>query len=103
MIWALVAGIAAVTLEWIYRAYPSVAWWRLLPAVAPAALLVSYAICRMVRGADSLPDAVVLWSLAVIGLRVAVSLLALGDRIAPGTWAALGLLIVAHVVQGEWR
>ena len=99
--WGLVAGMLAVALEAAYKMRAPAPWIVHLPYVLPAALLISYAIYRMVLASPSLPAAVVLFSVSTLACRVALSLW-LGHQIGLGTWAAVGLMVLAAAVR-SWR
>ena len=98
-LWGALGGVTAVGMEWAFRAYPEISWWRLFPVVAFPALFINFAICQLVRGAGSLLDAFVVFALCTMGARVAVSVLWLPDAIPLTTWAALGLVMLARVMQ----
>ena len=97
--WALVSGLTAVGLEWLYRASTR-SWWELLPILVVPALLISYGICQLVRGSASLLDALIIWAVVTAGARVMLSALVLHDTILTSTWLAFGLIVLARVVQG---
>lgn len=103
MLWAVFAAIPAVGLEWCYRRWPD-AWLSHLWFYAPLSLAISYGVYRMVTmPGTTLVDAFIVWALAVMGLRVFVSVAVLGDQVNPGTWAALALVVVGRIVQVGWR
>ena len=100
-LWGLLAGVLAVALEAAYKMRAPAPWVAHLPYVLPAGLLISYAIYRMVLESPSLPAAVVFFSVSTLGCRVALSIW-LGHQIGPGTWAAVGLMVLAATVR-SWK
>lgn len=103
IILSFVAAIFAVGLEYLYRTVPG-GWFPNLWIWAVPSLCISYCIYRLVtQPGVPLIGALVMWSFAVIGTRVAVSLFVLRDTISVGTWAALGLMVAARIAQSVWR
>jgi hypothetical protein len=97
--WALGAAFPAVLAEYLYRRLdgPWEEYWYLW---TPIALSVSYCICQLVRTPNTtLLDAFVVWAFSTTAMRVAISIGVLGEEIKLGTWAALGLLILARAAQ----
>lgn len=67
-------------------------------------LLTGYCIYRLVTvPGQPLLGALILWSFATIFIRMCVSLFILHDRMAPGLWAAVVLMVVARILQGVWK
>ncbi len=100
--WALAAAVPAVLLEYLYKTLPG-SWFRYLYLFAPLQLFLSYSICQLVRTpGTTLVDSFVIWALSTTGMRVAVSVLVLGETIASGTGFALALIIMARVAQTCW-
>lgn len=90
-------------MEYLYRRLPG-SWWQYLWVWVPCSAFISYAICQIVRQpGQPLFVALVVWSLAIMGLRVLVTTVLLHDKVAPGAWAALALLLAARIVQTVWR
>ncbi len=104
MIWySLIAATAAVSLEYMYRVLPG-GWFANMWIFIWPSLLVSFCIHKMVTNPGTpLIGAFILWSLAVMGMRVFVTTVVLRDYVSPGTWVALGLLVCARVAQSVWR
>lgn len=103
MIYSLIAALCAVTLEYLYRVMPGT-WWEWAWFYMLFSLTISFCIYKLITvPGQPLVGALIMWSFAVIGLRVFVSAVVLRDHIAPGTWAAVGLLIVARVAQVVWK
>ena len=95
-VWALLAGLAAVTLEAVYsRAdrFRETVWWCL--ALQP---VIAYSIFRMVKMSPSIVSAIVAFSMATLALRVIVSL-GLGQPVTRGQWAAVCLILLAQIAR----
>lgn len=101
--WSLLAAVCAVALEYLYRRLDG-GWWEYLWVWTPLSLCISYSICKLIR-TPGLPlvGALIIWSVAIMGLRVLVSAVILRDHIALGTWVALGLMVLARISQQVWR
>ena len=100
--WGLTAAVPAVTAEYLYRVLPG-PWWHYLYLWTPIGLIVSYSICQLVRVPQTtLLDAFVVWAFSTTAMRVALTVFILGDSVKPGTWFALGLLIMARIAQSFW-
>ena len=99
--WGLGAGVPAVVLEYLYRVLPG-PWAGYLWIWGPASLWISYAIYRLVTLPHTpLLGAFVVWATSTMLLRTFLSAVVLRDRITWGTWAAVGLMITARLVQGR--
>ena len=102
-LWGLVAAVPAVSAEYLYRVLPG-PWSRYLWLWVPIGLTVSYAIYRLVTTPKtSLIGAFVVWAFSTTIIRVFLSVVILRDTIDSGTWAALGLVVAARVVQLVWH
>lgn len=104
-LWSLGAAILAVALEYCYRTFPA-------PWTNPAYLVffvagqcvIGLAIYKIVNMPGvPLVGALVIWSFATIFMRVVVSSVFLHDKISPGTWCAVLLLVVARFAQTFWK
>ena len=101
-LWGLVAAIPAVFAEYLYRRLPG-PWHHYLYLWVPIALTVSYAISRLVRiPQQSLLDSFIVWAFSTTAMRVVLTVVVLGDTVKKGTWVALGLIVVARMVQAWW-
>lgn len=106
IMWSLIAAASAIGAEYLYRTLPGLPgnWLRYIWLWTPMQLLTGYCIYRLVTVPGTpLVGALILWSFATIGVRIIVSAFVLHDKIPPGTWAALGLLVIARIVQSTWR
>lgn len=95
-LWAVFTAAWAVTAEVLMsrsHSYWSVAW-----ATIPLAAAVNYGVFMMLRGAPSLISALAVFSIATLMGRVGYSVAA-QQSIGGGTWAAMGLLVMAGVLR----
>jgi hypothetical protein len=103
MFFSFLAALVAVAMEYLYRVITK-PYWYYLPLWAVGGVIVSYSIYRLVtQPGVPLVGALVMWSFAIIGMRVAVTTLLLHDRVAIGTWVALAFMICARVAQAVWK
>jgi hypothetical protein len=103
--WGLAAALPAVAAEYLYRTWPvDTPWWHGLWMWLPLQLSIGYCIFRLVTvpGTSSLLDAFVVWAFSTTIMRVAVSVLVLGETVKGGTWFALALLTLAQVAKTFW-
>lgn len=97
------AAVCAVGAEYLYRTLPG-SWLSNLWVWVPLQLGIGFAIYKLVTTPGTpLVGALIVWSFAVMGLRVLVSCVILKDVVPLGTWIALGLMIAARVAQSTWR
>jgi hypothetical protein len=102
VVWGLLAAVPAVLAEYLYRTLPG-PWWHWLWIWAPLQLSIGYCVYRLVTTPNqTLMDAFVVWAFSTTALRVAITVLLLGDAVKPGTWFALGLLVMARIAQTCW-
>ena len=100
--WALAAAVPAVLCEYLFRKLPG-PWHHYLYVFIPCALFINYAVCQLIRQPGlSLLDALIVWTLSIMVLRVFATYM-LGDAVAAGTWFALALIVMARIVQVGWR
>lgn len=100
--WGLTAAVPAVLAEYLYRTI-SGPWWHYLYLWLPIQLTIGYSIYRLVTVPQTtLLDAFVVWAFSTTFMRVLLSTLVLHDSIKPGTWFALGLIIMARIAQVFW-
>jgi hypothetical protein len=103
LLWTLLAAITSIGVEYLYRTLPG-PWWSHLYIWIPAQLTIGYAVYRMVNVPGvPLIGAFITWSCCTLALRVCVSIFLLHDKVTPGTWVAVGLLILAKVAQHIWK
>ena len=101
--WALLGAVLASYIEYLYRVLPG-PWFQYLWLWIPGQTIIGYCVYKMVTVPNtSLLAAFVVWTFATMCMRIFVSTVALHDTITPGTWAALGLIVLAKVVQHVWR
>jgi hypothetical protein len=102
VLWGLLAAFPAVLAEYLYRTLEG-PWLRHLYLWVPLQLSIGYCVYRLVTiPGTALVDSFVVWAFSTIAMRVAVSVLLLGDTIRPGTWFALGLIVMARIAQANW-
>lgn len=100
--WGLAAAVPAVTAEYLYRTLPG-PWWHYIYLWVPMQLAIGYCIYRLVSiPQTSLLDAFIVWAFSTTVMRVFITVVLLGDSVKPGTWFALGLLIMARIAQAYW-
>ena len=101
-LWGLGAAVPAVLAEYLYRTLPG-PWWGYLYLWLPIQMAIGYAVYRLVTiPQTSLLDAFVVFAFSTTTLRVFVTVALLHDTVRTGTWIALGLVIVARIVQSVW-
>lgn len=103
LVWGLFAAVPAVTAEYLYRTLKG-PWLSYLPIWIPLQLAVGYGIYRMLNTPNTnLLEAFVVWSFCVLSMRVFVSQVLLQETVNTGTWVALGLMVLAKLVNVYWR
>lgn len=101
-LWGLTAAVPAVLAEYLYRTLPG-PWWHWLWVWVPLQLTIGYSIYRLVTIPNTaLLDTFVVWAFSTTLMRVVISVVLLGDTVKPGTWFALGLLVMARLAQTFW-
>ncbi|MDP3939781.1 MAG: hypothetical protein Q8R92_16815 [Deltaproteobacteria bacterium] len=101
-LWGLAAALPAVFAEYMYRTVKG-PWWEWLWLWIPLQLAIGYCIYRLVTIPNTtLLDAFVIWAFSTTFMRVIISVTILHDDIKPGTWFALGLLLMARIAQTFW-
>ena len=98
-VWALVSSSLVVTCEAVFKHTDN--YFARVWLFIPLALMINYAIFRLVSLSPNLPAAFVVFSTINIVTRTVVSLW-LGHLIGPGTWIAIGLLLVASAARHVW-
>lgn len=103
LILPVLASAVAIGVEYLYRTLPG-PWISHLWIWIPAQLFIGFAIYTMVKVPNTpLVVAFITWSATTLVLRVGVSMFVLHDRIAPGTWVAVALLVLAKISQQVWK
>lgn len=99
----ILTAIPAITSEYLYKIRGG-NWVDDLWMYLPLQLCISYGVFRLVTmPGTTLLDAFVVWAFSTVAMRVMVSQFVLGEAIAPGTWAALVILMFARYIQYTWR
>jgi len=102
-LWALAGATIAIGCEYLYRTLPG-SWLSYLWAWVPLQVGIGYCVYRLVTApGTTLLDAFVLWTFSTILMRAAVTTLLLNDVVAPGTWFAIALMVLARISQLYWR
>jgi hypothetical protein len=97
--WALAAAILAVLAEYLYRVLPG-SYWQYAYIYIPHQVLLGYTLFRLIRTPRmSLVGVLVLFSMVTAITRATLSVFVLGDHVGRGTWIALGLVVLARIVQ----
>ena len=101
-VWGLVAGAAAVGVEYLYRSMDR-PYWHYLPVLVPVQLVISYSIYRLVTAPrTSLVDALIVFTFSTAVCRLFVSVVVLRDHLGWSTWVAFALVVAARVVQAAF-
>jgi hypothetical protein len=101
--WSLLAAMAAVLCEYLYRVLPG-SWWHWVWLWIPLSLTISFSINKLITAPGvPLVGALIIWSLCIMGTRICVSVFVLKDYVSMGTWIALGLMLLARVAQQVWK
>lgn len=101
-LWGLAAAVPAVLAEYLYRTLHG-SWLSHLYLWLPLQLSIGYCIFRLVTiPQTTLMDAFAIWAFSTIAMRVAISVLVLGDPVKAGTWFAVCLILMARVAQTFW-
>jgi biotin transporter BioY len=98
---ALWAGLAALNVTIAETLFKSYEGYRL--AYVPQALLTNWLIYRLIRSSPTILDALVLFSMGTMVLRIGATLCVLRQTVSPGTWCAVGLVTLANVVRVTWK
>lgn len=102
-LWGLAAAVPAVTLEFLFRKLPG-PWHSYWYVFIPAACFINFAVCQLVRQPGlNLIDAFIVFAFSTTLSRTLISVFVLGDHVGPGSWFALGLLLMARVAQVGWK
>jgi hypothetical protein len=103
LFYSLVAAATAVSMEYSYRRLPG-PWIHWCWAYVLPAMLINYCIYKLITTpGQPMVGALIIWTFAVMGLRVFASAVLLKDTIPTGTWVALGLMVVARIAQVTWK
>lgn len=97
-LWGVVAGIVAVSYEWLYVTHESFWERQVLVPVLLGSWVIPLCVFKMVKGSPNLIVALVVFSFCTLSLRVAITLW-LRQPVTVGTWAALGLLVLSQIAR----
>lgn len=102
-LWSMLGGALAILGEYLYRTMRG-SWFDNWLVFTPLTVLVSICVWHLVRTPGvSLLGSFVIWTATTIFLRTLVCVFVLHDKVTPGTWAALGLLVLARIIQQVWK
>lgn len=102
-VWSILGGIVAIFAEYLYRRLPG-PWHHYIYLWIPIQLFIGYVVCKIVQSpGTSLIAAFITWSVATLACRVLLTVFILHDKVTPGTWAGLGLLVCARIIQQVWK
>lgn len=100
--WGLLGGSIAIFCEFLYRTLEQ-PWHHYLWLWVPLQTGVGYCVYRLVTTPNTdLIAAFVVFSFSTLFLRVIVAFI-LGDKVALGSWIALGLIVVARIISTTLR
>lgn len=97
-LWGVIAAVTAISYEWLYATHDSFWQRQVLVPVLAGSWIIPYCVFKMVKGSPNLIVALVVFSFCTAALRVAITLF-LKQPVGPGTWAALGLLILSQIAR----
>ena len=100
--WAILAALCATSIETIYR-LNNESWLELLPVTIIPQLALNYLIFRLLRESGSILTAFIVFSVCTFAMRITSALVILHDRVGRGTWAALGLVLLAQIIKWAWK
>lgn len=103
-LWSLLGGAVAILGEYLYRQHPGTSWFSHLWLWLPLSALVSLCVYHIVNTpGQTLLSAFIVWTATTIVLRTLVCVFILHDKVSPGTWVALALLVIARIIQQVWK
>ena len=97
---AFMAGVLAVSLEYIYLRASSFA--SIFIYTAPFQIMLGYLLYRLIHVSSGTMEAFVLFSGTTLTLRLLTRLVS-GQEISLQTWIAYGLIVSAQIVKHGWR
>jgi len=100
---SILGGLTAICGEYLYRITPG-PWYRNLWMWLPITLLISFCVHELVKAPGvTLIGAFVIWTCTTLVTRIFFCVFILHDKVAPGTWAALALIVFARIIQQVWK
>jgi hypothetical protein len=97
---ALVAGVMAVSLEYVYSRASN--YSAIFLYTTPFQCLLGYVLYRMIHLSGGIMEAFVLFSGTTLTLRLALRFIS-AQEVGTGLWIAYGLIVMAQVVKHVWR
>lgn len=98
-VWALGTAVCAVIAEIALNR--ALSYWPVLLFTAPLAIAVNYGVFHLLRFGPSLISSLAVFSIATLLVRVTYSV-GVHQPVGYGTWAAVGLIVVAGVLRHIW-
>lgn len=103
-LWSVLGGSLAILGEYLYRSHPGASWLTHAWLWVPLSAAVSLCVYHIVNApGQSLLSAFIIWTATTVVLRTCVCVFILHDKVSPGTWAALCLLVIARIIQQVWK
>jgi drug/metabolite transporter (DMT)-like permease len=100
-VWALLAGVLAVLLEWQFRR--GIDWLHNLWWIAPASLAVNYFIARLLFTDFGWLPSIVLFGATTAVMRIALAFVVMHEPPTPANLIASGLLVGGVFIRLFWR
>lgn len=99
--WSLVAGLAAVGNEAIFRSHRDSTFASVMLYTVPIQVVVSYSIWRLLHEQTIIGFAII-FGMVTAGLRIGATML-LGDIVKTGELVGFGLLVAANAIKVIFR
>lgn len=78
-------------------------YWPRAWLFVPWGCVTNWLIYKLVTSSPSLLDALVVFSMSTLSLRILFSVFWLRQDIAPGTWVGVALIFTANIIRHVWR
>lgn len=98
-LYALLSGGCAVLLESVFRSYPELGYWKLLPLVVPVEIVLGWGVWKIFTMAPYLLAGAVVFSFGTATMRVLSSYVFLNETPDLKTWLAFSLILGAQSVK----
>ncbi len=97
-IYALVAGLCAVSVEVVFRK-TNFHYWSLLWFIVPLQIILGYCVYQIFNNATSLLSAAIVFSFGTYTMRIIAGYLVLGEQPPINTVLAFSLIVLAQFVR----
>jgi hypothetical protein len=102
-LWSILGGSLAITCEMLYRKLPG-PWLDHWYFWVPLTIGISVCVHGLVNAPGvSLIASFIVYTSTTLVLRTLVCLFILHDKVTPGTWVAIVLLVIARIIQQVWK